>query len=77
MLIQEFYSNMQGIDRSVPLFHTRVRTRFAVTPQLVTNVLRVPRIDFPDYPSCERLRTVSKDELISAFCQRPTDWGEH
>ena len=25
MLIQEFYSNMHGIDSSVPLFHTRVR----------------------------------------------------
>ena len=24
MLIQEFYSNMHGIDRSVPLFFTRV-----------------------------------------------------
>ena len=24
VLIQEFYSNMHGIDRSVPLFHTRV-----------------------------------------------------
>ena len=24
VLIQEFYSNMQGIDRSVPLFFTRV-----------------------------------------------------
>ena len=69
VLIQEFYSNMHGIDRSVPLFFTRVRgTRIPVTPQLVADVLRVPRIEFPDYPSCERLRTVSKDELISAFC---------
>ena len=25
MLIQEFYSNMHGIDSLVPLFHTRVR----------------------------------------------------
>ena len=25
MLIQEFYSNMHGIDSSVPLFHTHVR----------------------------------------------------
>ena len=38
---------------------------------------RVPRIEFPDYPSCERLRTVSRDELMSAFCERPTAWGEH
>ena len=39
-------------------------------------MLRVLRIEFPDYPSCERLRTVSRDELMSAFCERPTAWGE-
>ena len=73
MLIQEFYSNMHGIDRSVSLFFTHVRgTRIPVTPQLIADVLRVPRIEFPDYPSYERLRTVSKDELMSAFCERPT-----
>ena len=45
VLIQEFYSNMHGIDRSVPLFFTRVRgTRIPVTPQLVANVLWVFRI---------------------------------
>ena len=56
---------MHGIDRSVPLFFTRVRgTRILITPQLVADVLRVPRIEFPDYSSCERLRTVSKDELL-------------
>ena len=55
VLIQEFYS-MYGIDRSVPLFFNRVRgTRIPVTPQLVADVLRVLRIEFPDYPSCERL----------------------
>ena len=33
MLIQEFYSNMHGIDHSVPLFFTRVRgTRISATP---------------------------------------------
>ena len=33
VLIQEFYSNMHGIDRSVPLFFTRVRgTRIPITP---------------------------------------------
>ena len=57
VLIQEFYSNMHEIDHSVPLFFTRVRgTRIPVTPQLVADVLRVPRIEFPDYSSCERLR---------------------
>ena len=39
-------------------------------------MLRVPRIEFPDYLSCERLRTMSRDELMSAFCEHPTAWGE-
>ena len=46
------------------------------SPQLVVDVLRVPKIKFPDYPSCERLRTVSRDELMSSFCERLTAWGE-
>ena len=40
-------------------------------------MLRVPRIEFPDYPSCERLWTMSKDELVAAFCEHPSDWGDH
>ena len=77
MLIQEFYSNMYGIDRSIPHFITRVEgISIPVTPQLVVDVLRVPRIEFPDYSSCEHLRTVSKDELMSTFCERPSMWGE-
>ena len=47
-----------------------------VTSQLVADVFRVPRIEFPDYLSYERLRTVSKDELMAAFCERPSDWGD-
>ena len=39
-------------------------------------MLRVPRIEFPDYPSCECLWTVSKDELMAAFCECPSDWGD-
>ena len=78
VFIQEFYSNMHEIDSSVPLFFTRIRgTRIPVTSQLVANVLCVPRIEFPDYPSCERLRTVSRDELMSSFFECPTAWGEH
>ena len=78
VLIQEFYSNMHRIDHSIPLFFTRVRgTCIPVTPQLVADVLRVPRIEFPDYSSCERLRTVFKDELMAAFYKHPSDWGDH
>ena len=77
VLIQEFYSNMHGIDCSVPLFFTRIRgMRIPVTLQLVADVLRVPRIEFPDYPSCELLQIVSRDELMVAFCECTFDWGE-
>ena len=69
---------MHEIDRSVPLFFTCVRgTRIPITLQLVANVLQVPRVKFPDYPSCERLWTVSKDKLKSAFWEHPSKWGEH
>ena len=68
---------MHGIDCSVPLFFIRVRgTRIPVTPQLVADMLWVPRIEFSEYPSCERLRTMSRDELMSTFCEHPTAWGE-
>ena len=77
VLIQEFYSNMHGFDLLVPHFITRVwGTHIAVTPQIVAVVLRVPRVEFPDYLGCKRLRTVSKDELKSAFYERPSEWGE-
>jgi len=39
-------------------------------------MLRVPRVEHPDYPGCDRLETVSKDELISSFCERPFDWDK-
>ena len=39
-------------------------------------MLRVPKVEHPDYPGCEHLRTVSKDVMISAFCEHPTDWGD-
>ena len=77
VLIQEFYSNMHGIDRSIPLFFTCVRgTHIPITSQQVADVLHVPRIEFLDYPSCEHLRIVFRDELMSFFCERPIAWGE-
>ena len=78
VLIQEFYSNVHGFYRSIPHFITHVwGTRIAVTPQIFADVLHVLRVKFPDYPGCEHLRTVSKNELKFAFCKRPSDWDEH
>ena len=69
---------MDGFDYSVPLVVTHVRgTRIMVTLDIVSNVLYVPRVEHPDYLSCDCLKIVSKDELISSFCKRPSDWGEH
>ena len=48
-----------------------------VTSDIVFEVLRVLRVEHPDYLGCKRLRTVSKDELISAFCECPSNWGDH
>ena len=78
VIIQEFYSNMHGFDYSVPHFVTRVRgTLIIVTLDIVSDVLHVPMVAHPDYPGCDRLRTVSKDELSSLFCETPSSWGDH
>ena len=39
-------------------------------------MLRVLRIEFPNCPSYKRLWTVSKDELMAAFYECPSDWGD-
>ena len=46
-----------------------------VTPDLISKVLHVPRVVHPNYPNCEHLRTVSRDELWSHFCKTPSKWG--
>ena len=68
---------MFGINRSVPFFFTCVRgMRIPITLQLIVDVLQVPRVEFPIYPSHECLQTMSKDELMAAFCERPSNWGD-
>ena len=69
---------MHRFDYSIPYFATRVRgTCIVVTPNLISKVLHVPRVAHPNYPSCDRLRTVSKDELSSLFCETHSSWGDH
>ena len=73
MIIQEFYFNMHRFDYSIPHFITRVQgTRIVVTLDRISEVLHVPRVEFADYPG----RTMSKDELMSLFCETPLSWGE-
>ena len=77
MIIQEFYSNMHGFNYSVPHFITHISgTHIVVTPDLISEVLHIPRVEFADYPSYDRLRTVSKDELSSLFCETSSSWGD-
>ena len=78
MIIQEFYSNMHRFDYSVPHFVTRVRgTRIVVTPDIESEVLHVPRVTHPDYPGCNRLRTISKDKLSSLFDETLSSWSDY
>ena len=38
--------------------------------------LHVPRVSHPNYTDCPHLRTVSKDELLSLFCETFSSWGD-
>ena len=63
-------------DHTRIYFVTRVRgTHIVVTLDIVSEVLHVPRVAHLDYPSCNCLRTVSKDELSSLLCETPSSWG--
>ena len=63
---------MHGFDYFVPYFITCVRG----TLDLISKVLHVPRVEFANYPGCDRLRTVSKDELSSLFYETPSSSGD-
>ena len=68
---------MHGFEYSILQFVTCVRgIRIVVTPNLIFEVLHVPRIAHPNYPGCDHLRTVSIDELSSLFCETPSSWGD-
>ena len=76
MFIQEFYSNIHSIDTFVPWFVTTFRgTHIIVTLDLISEALHVPRVSHPDYPGYDRLQTVSRDELLSHFCETPSILG--
>ena len=73
MFIQEFYSNIHGFDTFVPHFFSHIQgTDIVVTPDIVSKVLHIPRVAHPDYLGCERLRKVSRDELLFHLCETPS-----
>ena len=75
VFIQKFYSNIHDINTSVPRFAMTFRgTRIAVTLDLISEVLHVPRVSHPHYLGC-RLWTVSRNKLLSHFCETPSSWG--
>ena len=76
MFIQEFYSNIHDIDIVVPQFVTTFRgTRIVVTLNLISEVLCIPSVAHPDCPGCESLQTMSRDDLLSHFFEKPSLWG--
>ena len=78
VIIQEFYSNMHKFDYSIPQFSTHVRgIHIVVTSDIVSEVLYMPKVAHPNYLDCKCLRTMSKDELLSLFCETPSSWGDH
>ena len=73
---QEFYSNIHDIDTFVPQFVSTFRgTCIVVTPNIIFEVLHVPTVVHPNYPGCAHLQTVSRDDLISHFCETSSIWG--
>ena len=69
---------MHGFDYYIHQFSTRVQgIRMVVTPNIVSEVLHIPKVVHLNYPSSERQRTVSKDKLASLFCETPSLWGDH
>jgi len=77
MFVQEFYSNIHAINTSIPLFTMVFRgTCIVVTSELISEVPHIPRLAHPDYPSHPRLRSISRDELASLFCEKAMVWGE-
>ena len=61
---------------STSFFHSHSSYAHYCHTQIVADVLHVPRVEFLDYPSCERQGIMSKDELKYAICECPFDWGE-
>ena len=70
-------SNIHATDTSVPRFTTVFRgTRIVVTLEFISEVLHVPRVDRPDYPSHRHFSSVSRDEMALLFCKKAMVWGE-
>ena len=75
VFIQKFYFNIHAIDTSIPQFTMVFRgTCIIVTPKLISEVLRVPRVAHLNYPSHPHLRSISRDELAFRFYEKVMVW---
>ena len=60
----------------MPQFVSTFRgTHIVVNPDLISEVLLVPKVAHLDYPGCERLQIVSRDDVLSHFCRKPSFRG--
>ena len=77
VFIQKFYSNIHPINTFVPQF-TMIfwGTHIVVTSELIFDVLYVPRVDRPNYPSHPCLRFISWDGLASRFYEKAMVWDD-
>ena len=46
------------------------------TSDIVSKVLHVLRVAHLDYLNCDCLRNMSKEELMSLFCETPSVWDD-
>ena len=72
MFIQEFYSNMHSIDTSVPQIVDIQRYTYRSHSGSYIRDTTYPMGSASWIPGCLRLRTMSKDELLSHFCETPS-----
>ena len=76
MFIQKLYSNMHAIDNSVPGFIMVFWGKhIVVTPELIFEVLCVPRVNCPDYLSHHHFSSISRDEFALLICEEAMLWG--
>jgi len=67
---------MHAIDTFVPWFTIVFHgTCIVITLNLIFEVLHVPKVDHPNYPSHPRLFSNSRDELALLFGEKTMLWG--
>ena len=68
---------MHAIDTFIPRFTMVFRgTCIVVTLEFISEVLYVPRVNRPNYPSHRHLSSISRDEMTLLFCEKAMVWGE-